>query len=641
MANQQRLKKIFEILRAYPDGVSGEIISQQLGVSSRTIRSDIKLLEKLISEYPIIIQSAPHKGYLMKCEKNLAADKFLQENFIANTIDNSKDNISPQNYIICELLLNDYQDITVTQSSLADKRYISLSTLKICFNECKHILSKYNIKIVQYKKNGIKIAGEENQIRNCIFDYIEKNDNFAQKIFSPSKIISIDEVVSKVLKERKIQIPDSDKTDLCIHIAIAISRNNYKKTIYYPTSIVKKIDHTFEYKAAKNILEYLYAVMGIDISYNEIYYITQCLLTSKKFFNTTNSIENLEIKNIVDAILQKIKNELLIDFTDDKYLIDGLALHLNIAINRIQFHMNIRNELLNTIKNDYPLAFQMGIIASKVVKSYIKIAVNENEIGYIALHFGAALSRKGIDEKKKHTIKKVIIACAAGLSIAVLLKAKIKEYFHNRLDIADIIPAYSVTPNHLEKIDYVFTTVPIKNIKSKKIIKINNILQQEDINKIESIVFNNKIVNKTYLKKFFQPKNFFTNKDFYNKDDCIKFLTENAIKENLMSEKTKASVFEREEVSSTAIGNMVALPHPIYNDMKVSFISVLILNKPIQWGNFLVQIIFLVNIKKGHNKLWETIFLKLNDYIRLRNGVESMLKNKSYNIFLHEFTNMF
>lgn len=41
----------------------------------------------------------------------------------------------------------------------------------------------------------------------------------------------------------------------------------------------------------------------------------------------------------------------------------------------------------------------MGVIAGKLVEQYDNIKINENEIGYIALHFGAALSRNGIKRK--------------------------------------------------------------------------------------------------------------------------------------------------------------------------------------------------------------------------------------------------
>ena len=47
----KRRKKIFNMLKEHQTGLSGEFMSQQLGVSSRTIRSDIKALQEYLVEY--------------------------------------------------------------------------------------------------------------------------------------------------------------------------------------------------------------------------------------------------------------------------------------------------------------------------------------------------------------------------------------------------------------------------------------------------------------------------------------------------------------------------------------------------------------------------------------------------------------
>ena len=47
----KRRKKIFDMLKEHQTGLSGEFMSQQLGVSSRTIRSDIKALQEYLVEY--------------------------------------------------------------------------------------------------------------------------------------------------------------------------------------------------------------------------------------------------------------------------------------------------------------------------------------------------------------------------------------------------------------------------------------------------------------------------------------------------------------------------------------------------------------------------------------------------------------
>lgn len=47
----KRRKIIFDMLKSHPQGLNGEAISQQLGVSSRTIRSDIKALQDALEKY--------------------------------------------------------------------------------------------------------------------------------------------------------------------------------------------------------------------------------------------------------------------------------------------------------------------------------------------------------------------------------------------------------------------------------------------------------------------------------------------------------------------------------------------------------------------------------------------------------------
>ena len=271
--------------------------------------------------------------------------------------------------------------------------------------------------------------------------------------------------------------------------------------------------------------------------------------------------------------------------------------------------MNIRNELLEMIKNDYPLAFQMGVIAGKILEQYDNVKINENEIGYIALHFGAALSRNGIKENIQ--AKNIIIVCASGLGISMLLKAKIEEYFNNRLNIIKILPEYEITKKIIDKVDFILTTVPIRDFSSEKVIKINRILQKDDIELIENKIFNK---NRNFIKEFsdlFSRDNFYINKKFKTKTECLEFLTNEAINKNLMSHFTKKSVFDREEISSTSIGDLTAIPHPIYSEKGKSFISILVLEKPVMWDEFLVQVIFLFNIEKKESNLWESIFFKL------------------------------
>lgn len=634
----KRRKKIFNMLKSHPQGLNGEAISQQLGVSSRTIRSDIKALQDALGKYNIRIFSSPTKGYRFSNFEHLGS---IEQELFKDSISKLETSKQRINYILYRLLENTLNDVSITQNDLAEEMYISLSTLKMHLNEVKDILKKYDLKIAQYKTKGIKISGEENKLRYCIVDIknIHLENEFFQNLISNINTNLLDDIIKKVLSGRKLQLTDRSQKKLCMYIAIAIQRSKNNKTVVYPSSLTNKIENTFEYNVAKEIVENIYTQLNTDLSCSEVYYITQCLLASKKLIDVSESTNKKHVKNLVNIILKEIHEKLSIDFTNDEYLIDGLTLHLNIALTRIQFQMNIRNELLETIKNDYPLAFQMGVIAGKIVEQYDNIKINENEIGYIALHFGAALSRNGIKENIQ--AKNIIIVCSSGLGISVLLKAKVEEYFHNRLNVIKVMPSYEINNQILDNVDYILSTVPLKNVKSDKIIKINRMLQKEDVENIENKIFHKETTELLEITTFFNKDNFYIGKNFETKEECINFLADEAIKKGLMNNNAKMSIFEREEMSSTSIGDLVAIPHPIYNECGTSFISILILNKPIIWDDLFVQVVFLLNVEKGKMNLWEPMFLKLYNYIKLKNGVNSILKNKSYEVFINEFEKMF
>lgn len=64
---------------------------------------------------------------------------------------------------------------------------------------------------------------------------------------------------------------------------------------------------------------------------------------------TSNYIENLVIE-----MLQRVNTIVNINFLQDDNLIKWLKIHLESVIPRIRFQMNIRNDILDVIKNEYP-----------------------------------------------------------------------------------------------------------------------------------------------------------------------------------------------------------------------------------------------------------------------------------------------
>ncbi|MCI4170465.1 PRD domain-containing protein, partial [Bacillus spizizenii] len=108
----------------------------------------------------------------------------------------------------------------------------------------------------------------------------------------------------------------------------------------------------------------------------------------------------------IEAVDREMKLGIL-HFKDLKIV---LALHVKPAVIRNRYCMNLRNPMLAAIKELYPLAFEAGIIAGMVIKEQTGIDIHENEIVYLALHFGAAIESK----KTESPPKRCIFVCASG-----------------------------------------------------------------------------------------------------------------------------------------------------------------------------------------------------------------------------------
>lgn len=641
----KRLVKILKLLLNSKDFLTGKEISGLTGVSSRTVRTDIKNLNYLLKGKIGIINSDKSKGYKLEIRDKKAFDKFMVNDKKANHLFEVKVSVPQErsSYIITKLLFNALNDEQITQMDLADEMFVSLSTLKNDLKEVEKKLAEYDLKIISYKSKGMMIYGNESQIRYCISEYIFnstenyniEDNEFYRDIFKKIDLNKIRKIMLKIISKYSIKLTDAAFKNMMIHIAIMIERSNNRNLIMYTIDQMSAIEKTKEYKIVNELMKEIYKELNMDMMEIEVYYITQHLIASKKYSEIDHNETDEEYEHIIKLIIDKIDEVANIDFNNDTQLIEGLKIHLKTAINRMKFDMNIRNEMLEVIKNNYQLAFQIAVIASKVIEEKENIEVNENEIGFIAIHFGAALSRKGINNEIN--FKTAIIVCSSGIGTAILIREKIKEYFKNRIKVLRTISLYEMNKKIVDNVDMILTTVPIKNIKSEKIIEVSNLLNDSEVRKIENLIMGKKDGNELKYEEFFRKECFYRKKGLKTKEEVIQFLTGEMIKKGFMTGATRQSVIEREDMSSTELGHLVAVPHPIDNDMKVSSIAILVLDRAIMWDEHHVQVVFLISISKDKFKLWEIIFMKLFNYLVEKGGVKELIKHKDYDKFMNSF----
>ena len=545
-------------------------------------------------------------------------------------------------YIINKLLLRALnKEEKFDLFDLEKELFISYSTLKKDLRLVNKVLKKYGLKISITKTYGVRIIGEEDKIRYCISDCIfndktktkKERQEFIEILFSANEVKIVKEILLENIKKYNLKLTDISFNNIVNHTLIMLERFKSKKVVKYPIEEIRTFTLTDEFRCAQEVILQLKESMNIDLG-DEVYYLTQHLITSQRFL--IDDINNKYVyKPEIENILSVINNKTHIDLSDDKQLINGLAMHLNSALQRLRFDMNIRNEFLDSIKNSYPLAFELAVIAGEIIEKKFNLKAKESEIGFLAMHFGASLERKGLNKNRKR--KKVVIVCIAGVATAMLLKEKIQNNLNNKVEVVKTCSMNDVSQELIDSVDILLTTVELENFSSPKIKKIKLFLEEKDIDQLEKMIDDTeRYSNEIDYKQIFKPELFFYNIDFKDKNSVLEFMTDKMLENGYISEVVKESIFKREEMATTELGGLVAIPHALSNNSTQAIVSIMILRKPIVWDKERVQVVLLFSIPKSKYDIWEVVFKKLYNYLIAQQGVMKLIKNRNYEEFISE-----
>lgn len=627
----KRQKDIVLSLMKAKEPVTAEWMAKELGVSDRTIRTEIKELQSQCSSLGIIIESVRGKGYLLNIKDNEVFEKEFNPN--ANeAIDENQSDFSEQTnrvlYILKRFLL---EKEPIKLESLEEELFVSKPKLQNDLKTVREILESYNLKLVSRPHYGTQAEGDEYMKRLCFSNYIlSRNsslniDSNSFQLLNEKLFEKIKETIIKKVNEYKIEISDIALENLATHITIGCKRIE-------EGFVIEILEHDitgkypFERIVANEIVKEVEEFTGLKFPKSEIDYIIVHLLGTKLIHkNALNEFSKFdELGTIIHCMLERLNTELNWDFHDDSEFIQALTLHIRPAMNRLRYNMNIRNPLLAEIKRKYPSAFEGAAIASRCIEEYLEIEVGEHEIAYIALHIGVALERMKTRKKQE---KRVIVVCASGVGSARLLFYRLQNEFKDEIDIVATTNYYQLKEYDLSSIDFIISTIPIKEDIGVPVQVVNTFLREEDIATIREGLSS---VKECKERSYIDASRVFIHKDFEDKESVIHFLCEELYKQKLVSKDYVNSVMEREALAPTNFGNLVAIPHSLTPETEETFWTVCTLKKPIVWADKQkVQFICLLNIRKVPEDDLERMYQRLLALLENSTAIQKILKSES------------
>ena len=166
----KRMIQILELFVQSKKVISSDQIALSIGVSSRTVRNDIKELNSLLKDYKASIASEAGSGFYLKIEEEERFAELLKE--LQADEKKDADNIVPSDpkdratYIMQRLLRSTLSNEEVIDPfDLADEVFVSMSTLKKDIRQIDRMLERFALKVGISQKKGVHIIGSEANIR--------------------------------------------------------------------------------------------------------------------------------------------------------------------------------------------------------------------------------------------------------------------------------------------------------------------------------------------------------------------------------------------------------------------------------------------------------------------------------------------
>ena len=463
-------------------------LAEKFNISSRTVRYDLdKIDDYLLAINMPKLDRKPNNGISLILTKDELKKLF---EFLRTT--NNYDYVMSQKerimYMLSALLSkNDY----VTINSISEYLMVSRGTIINDMNEMKKWLSNNNIVFETAKGHGIKISGKETEIRKAatklLFQSMDRINNLnIMKLFQDIDMEFIRKSIRTAEEQMESTFSDDAFNNLVFHIAIAIKRIQMSKDINMEMNELKNLRKTAEYAIASVIAKMLEEKFNIIVPEDEIGYITIHLLGSNMYSAKNSEGDDwVHVQLITSNLIEEVENRTGYSFKYDNQLFDSLLQHVRPALYRLKHDLNAKNPMLEEIKESYPNMFNNLKKSVVFVEKETGEIFNEDEIGYLTLHFMTSLERNKKNNSKKPN---VLVVCATGIGTSQFVSTKLTTLFN--INIIDTISAHDVDRVlKFNDIDVIISTIPL-NVKNIKCIQVNTFLTERNISEL-SLYFAN------------------------------------------------------------------------------------------------------------------------------------------------------
>lgn len=498
---EKKMGKIIEVLLETEKYMTLEALSQQIGVSKRSIQNYIYKIEGWFSEIGLNeIKVLKKQGYGIKLlvnheDKNKLVKKLRIDNI------NIFEDMARRRLETLKALLFSNDELTI--QFFADHFYVSRTAVLKDLEWISQWLSKYGLKLFKCQHRGIGIEGNELCRRNAIagfFDIYKTNEKDVltgfnccgrlpeekytklKSVYGKIDILNVCNIIEDAEKTFDFFLTDEYFLSIVTHLVIGIARLTTGKNVedhFMPP------DHEYtslELKTSEYISSRLESEFNLKMPESERIYICIHLMSYNTFNHSDSAISYIpqKIELLAIKLIDCVDVQLGTTFATDKILFFGVISHLKTSLYRLEENIPIKTSAMEDFLNPTAEIVNAVSKASVLYEEVCNVKSDEEEIITVSLHF--ILSQKRNARKKK-----ALLVCNNGIIAGFKLQKVLYESFVD-IEIVDICSSLQLAYKAENEYDFIISTVALENC-SKPVADLSHVSKSDYTKFLDEFMF--------------------------------------------------------------------------------------------------------------------------------------------------------
>lgn len=405
----ERTQKLINMVQKRSSALNIKEIAAELSVSARTIYNELDkanswLAMKNLPEIRIV------RGMVQpfSAEERVLVESAMQEEQDAeNYIFTPTERIR---MIVCQMIVS-REPIYV--EDLMNVCMVSRNTI---FTDLQAVISQlysYQLELRYEKKRGYWIEGDPIRVRAIFFLYF----NMLEPLLSGGKLnfLHMEELevclgrIEEVEQELKVSYVRNDM--LALAAMMPVMAEGRDRIVFSDVSGVK-VRESREYQV---ICEKFPEFSDAEKTYLTLHFLGERL--AEYSGETPQTEENSFVLEIAKNLVAEFERRACVVFERKDELIRNLYQHISSSLYRYRFGIQIGNSMAEDIRREYPYIFDVMRQTVQYLEQQIGVQISDNEVAYLALHFGGHLEYAKREDKEL----RILVVCMNGVATGNML----------------------------------------------------------------------------------------------------------------------------------------------------------------------------------------------------------------------------